>query len=82
MYAIEQVPEEEIQAGNSQSDSMGDYIRENSDYDQDPIEELLVKYQKEIQDIQLEAGLTQFAADENLYKNTQYEKKLLVKPMK
>ncbi|MBW0479196.1 hypothetical protein O181_018911 [Austropuccinia psidii MF-1] len=57
VYAIEQVPEEESPKGDSESDSMGDSIREHSDDDQDPKEEFLVEYQEEtqleIQDIQL-----------------------------
>ncbi|MBW0582471.1 hypothetical protein O181_122186 [Austropuccinia psidii MF-1] len=55
VYAIEQVPED------SESDSMGDAIREKSDDDQDPRDELLVEYQEEtqieIQDIQLKIGM-------------------------
>ncbi|MBW0552309.1 hypothetical protein O181_092024 [Austropuccinia psidii MF-1] len=61
IYAIEQVPEEESPTDDSESDSMDDAIREQSDDDQNPIEELLVKYQykkkSQIQDIQLEAGM-------------------------
>ncbi|MBW0511395.1 hypothetical protein O181_051110 [Austropuccinia psidii MF-1] len=38
VYAIEQVPEEEPPTENSESDSMGDAIREQSDHDQDPRE--------------------------------------------
>ncbi|MBW0485719.1 hypothetical protein O181_025434 [Austropuccinia psidii MF-1] len=41
--AIEKVPKEESPTGNSESDSMGDSIREQSDKDQDPREELLVE---------------------------------------
>ncbi|MBW0523978.1 hypothetical protein O181_063693 [Austropuccinia psidii MF-1] len=56
VYAIEQVPEEESPTEDSESDSMGDAIREKSDDDQDPREEFLVEYQEEtqieIQDIQ------------------------------
>ncbi|MBW0466633.1 hypothetical protein O181_006348 [Austropuccinia psidii MF-1] len=37
-YAIEQVPGEESPTEDSESDSMGDAIREQSDYDQDPRE--------------------------------------------
>ncbi|MBW0480256.1 hypothetical protein O181_019971 [Austropuccinia psidii MF-1] len=47
VYAIEKVPEEESSTEDSDSDSMGDAIREQSDYDQDPREELLVEYQEE-----------------------------------
>ncbi|MBW0467786.1 hypothetical protein O181_007501 [Austropuccinia psidii MF-1] len=56
VYAIEQVPEEEFPTEDSESDSMGNYIREQSDNDQDPREEFLLDYQGksqlEIQDIQ------------------------------
>ncbi|MBW0590158.1 hypothetical protein O181_129873 [Austropuccinia psidii MF-1] len=38
VYAIEKVPEEESQTEDSESDSMGDAIREQSDDDQDPRE--------------------------------------------
>ncbi|MBW0498363.1 hypothetical protein O181_038078 [Austropuccinia psidii MF-1] len=55
VYAIEQVPEEESPKEDSESDSMGDSIREQCDEDQDPMEEFLVGYQEEkkleIQDI-------------------------------
>ncbi|MBW0565458.1 hypothetical protein O181_105173 [Austropuccinia psidii MF-1] len=60
VYAIEKVPEEELQKEDSDSDSMGDAIREQSHEEKDPREELLVEYQEEspleIQDIQFEAG--------------------------
>ncbi|MBW0584006.1 hypothetical protein O181_123721 [Austropuccinia psidii MF-1] len=66
VYAIEKVPEEESPTEDSESDSMGDAIREQSDYDQDPRQEFLVEYQEEtpleIQDIQLEAGMQQDTA--------------------
>ncbi|MBW0526809.1 hypothetical protein O181_066524 [Austropuccinia psidii MF-1] len=45
--AIEKVPEEECPTEDSDSDSMGDAIREQSDEEQDPREEFLVEYQKE-----------------------------------
>ncbi|MBW0473890.1 hypothetical protein O181_013605 [Austropuccinia psidii MF-1] len=55
VYAIEKVPEEESSAKDSDTDSMGDAIREQSDDDQDPREEFLVEYKEdtplEIQDI-------------------------------
>ncbi|MBW0503195.1 hypothetical protein O181_042910 [Austropuccinia psidii MF-1] len=58
VYAIEKVPEEESPTEDSESDSMGDAIREKSDEYQDPREEFLVEYQEEtpleIQDINLE----------------------------
>ncbi|MBW0583302.1 hypothetical protein O181_123017 [Austropuccinia psidii MF-1] len=43
VYAIEKVPEEESPTEDSESDSMGDAIREQSDDDQDPREEFLVE---------------------------------------
>ncbi|MBW0585493.1 hypothetical protein O181_125208 [Austropuccinia psidii MF-1] len=74
VYAIEKVLEEESPTEDSESDSMGDAIREPSDYDQDPREEFLVEYQEEtpleIQDIQLEAGMPQDTANRNLCKHT------------
>ncbi|MBW0523817.1 hypothetical protein O181_063532 [Austropuccinia psidii MF-1] len=61
VYAIEKVPEEESPTVDSDSDSMGDAIREQYDEEKDPREEFLVEYQEEIpldvQDIQLEAGM-------------------------
>ncbi|MBW0503866.1 hypothetical protein O181_043581 [Austropuccinia psidii MF-1] len=75
VYAIEKVPEEESPTEDSESDSMGDAIREQSDEEQDPIEEFLVEYQEEtpleIQVIQLEAGMPQDTANKNLCKHTQ-----------
>ncbi|MBW0463227.1 hypothetical protein O181_002942 [Austropuccinia psidii MF-1] len=47
LYSIEQVPHKEFQTEDSESDSMGDAIREKSDEDQDPREEFLVEYQEE-----------------------------------
>ncbi|MBW0555185.1 hypothetical protein O181_094900 [Austropuccinia psidii MF-1] len=47
VYAIEKVPEEEPPTEDSDSDSMGDAIREPSEDDQDPREEFLVEYQEE-----------------------------------
>ncbi|MBW0488263.1 hypothetical protein O181_027978 [Austropuccinia psidii MF-1] len=44
-YSIEKVSEEESPTEDSESDSMGDAIREPSGYYQDPREELLVEYQ-------------------------------------
>ncbi|MBW0581344.1 hypothetical protein O181_121059 [Austropuccinia psidii MF-1] len=74
VHAIEKVPEEEFLTEYSESDSMGDAIREQSDDDQDPREEFWVEYQEEtpleIQDIQLEAGMPQDTANKNLCKNT------------
>ncbi|MBW0502383.1 hypothetical protein O181_042098 [Austropuccinia psidii MF-1] len=75
VYSIEQVPEEESPTEDSESDSMGDAIREHSYDDQDPREEFLVEYQEEkqleIQYIQLEAGMPQDTAKKNLCKHTQ-----------
>ncbi|MBW0554163.1 hypothetical protein O181_093878 [Austropuccinia psidii MF-1] len=65
---------------------MGDAIREQSDDDQDPREEFLVEYQEEapleIQDIQLESGMTQDTANKKLCKHTQDSPKFLVTPTK
>ncbi|MBW0487721.1 hypothetical protein O181_027436 [Austropuccinia psidii MF-1] len=81
-YAIEKVPEEQFRTEDSESDSMGDVIREPSDDDQDPREELLVEYQEEtpleIQDIQLEAGIPKDTANKNLCKHTQDAQTFLV----
>ncbi|MBW0581206.1 hypothetical protein O181_120921 [Austropuccinia psidii MF-1] len=86
VYAIEKVPEEESPTGDSESDSMGDAIRQQSDDEKDPREEFLVEYQKEtpleIQDIQLGAGMPQDTENKNLCKHTQYAQKFLVKPTK
>ncbi|MBW0564892.1 hypothetical protein O181_104607 [Austropuccinia psidii MF-1] len=75
LYGIERFSEAEIQADYSESDSMGDAIRKNSDDNQDPKSEFLVEYQKETQvktqDIKLEAGLPQETANKNLCKPTQ-----------
>ncbi|MBW0496154.1 hypothetical protein O181_035869 [Austropuccinia psidii MF-1] len=46
-YAIEKVPEEDSPTEDSESDSMGDSIREQSDEEKDPREEFLVEYQEE-----------------------------------
>ncbi|MBW0486301.1 hypothetical protein O181_026016 [Austropuccinia psidii MF-1] len=58
VYAIEEVPEEESPTEDSESDYIGDAIREQSDDEQNPREEFLVEYQGEtpleIQDIPLE----------------------------
>ncbi|MBW0575343.1 hypothetical protein O181_115058, partial [Austropuccinia psidii MF-1] len=85
-YAIEKVPDDESPTEDSESDSMGDSIREQSYDDQDPREEFLVEYQEEtpleIQDIQLEAGLPQDTANKNLCKHTQDAQKFPVTPTK
>ncbi|MBW0520305.1 hypothetical protein O181_060020 [Austropuccinia psidii MF-1] len=66
VYAIEKDPEDKSPTEESDSDSMGDAIREKSDEEQDPREEFLVEYQEEtpleIQDIQLEANMPQDTA--------------------
>ncbi|MBW0517444.1 hypothetical protein O181_057159 [Austropuccinia psidii MF-1] len=86
VYAIEKVPEEESPTEDSESDSMGDDIREQSDDEQDPREEFLVEYQGETpletQDIQLEAGMPQDTANKNLCKHTQDAQTFLVTPTK
>ncbi|MBW0468188.1 hypothetical protein O181_007903 [Austropuccinia psidii MF-1] len=86
VYAIEQIPDEESPTEDSESDSMGDSIREQSDDDQYPREEFLVKYQEEtkieIQYTQLEAGMPQDTANKKLCKHTQDAQKLLVTPTK
>ncbi|MBW0477035.1 hypothetical protein O181_016750 [Austropuccinia psidii MF-1] len=70
VYAIEKVPGEESSTEDSESDSMGDAIRDQSDDDHDPREEFVVEHQEEtpleIQDIQLEAGMPQDTANKNL----------------
>ncbi|MBW0474734.1 hypothetical protein O181_014449 [Austropuccinia psidii MF-1] len=84
VYAIEKVSEEESPTEDSESDSMGDSIREPSDDDQDPRDEFLVEYQEEapleIQDIQLEAGIPQDSANKKLCKHTQDAQMFLVTP--
>ncbi|MBW0559654.1 hypothetical protein O181_099369 [Austropuccinia psidii MF-1] len=47
VYAIEKVQEEESTTEDSDSDSMGDAIREQSDEEKDAREEFLVEYQEE-----------------------------------
>ncbi|MBW0492452.1 hypothetical protein O181_032167 [Austropuccinia psidii MF-1] len=82
VYAIEKVLEEEFPTENSESDSMGDAIREKSDDEKDPREDLLVEYQEEtplkIQDIHLGAGMPQDTENKNLCKHTQDAQKVLV----
>ncbi|MBW0465967.1 hypothetical protein O181_005682 [Austropuccinia psidii MF-1] len=86
VYSIEKVPEGEPFTEDSESDSMGDAFREQSDKERDPREEFLVEYQEEppleIQDIQLEAGMPQDTANKNLCKHTQYAQTFLVTPAK
>ncbi|MBW0504809.1 hypothetical protein O181_044524 [Austropuccinia psidii MF-1] len=82
VYAIEKVPEEESPTEDPDSDSMCDAIREQSEDDQDPQEELLVEYQEEtpleVQDIQLEAGIPQDTSNKSLCKHTQHAQTFLV----
>ncbi|MBW0544983.1 hypothetical protein O181_084698 [Austropuccinia psidii MF-1] len=82
VYSIEKVSEEESPTEDSESDSMGDAIREDSDEGQDPTEEFLVEYQEEtpleIQHIQLEAGMPQDTSNESLCKYTQDAQTFLV----
>ncbi|MBW0548592.1 hypothetical protein O181_088307 [Austropuccinia psidii MF-1] len=84
--SIEKAPEEESPIEDSESDSMGDAIREQSYEEQDPREEFLVEYQEEtqleIQDIQLETCMPQDTANNNLCKHTQDAQKFLVAPTK
>ncbi|MBW0472759.1 hypothetical protein O181_012474 [Austropuccinia psidii MF-1] len=65
---------------------MSDAITEKSDEDQDSTEEPLVRYQeetqREIKEIQLEAGKPQDTANKILCKHTQDEKTFLVTPTK
>ncbi|MBW0492259.1 hypothetical protein O181_031974 [Austropuccinia psidii MF-1] len=86
LYSIEKVQEEESPIEDSELYSMGDAIREKSDEDQDPREEILVEYQEEtpleIQDIQLEAGVAQDTVNKNLCKHTQDAQTFLVTPTK
>ncbi|MBW0520316.1 hypothetical protein O181_060031 [Austropuccinia psidii MF-1] len=86
VYAIEKVPKEEPPTEDSDSYSIGDAIREQSDKEQDPREEFLVEYQEEnpleIQDIKLESGMPQSTSNKNLCKHTQDAQTFLVKPTK
>ncbi|MBW0545157.1 hypothetical protein O181_084872 [Austropuccinia psidii MF-1] len=75
VYAIEKVPKEESPKEDSESDAMGDAMREHPDEEQDPREEFIVEYQGEhpleIQDLKLEAGMPQDTPNYNLCKKTQ-----------
>ncbi|MBW0536465.1 hypothetical protein O181_076180 [Austropuccinia psidii MF-1] len=86
VYSIEKVLKEECSKEDSESESIGDAIREQSKDYQDPREELLVEYQvetpMEIQDIQLEAGVPQDIANTSLCKHTEDGKTFLVTPTK
>ncbi|MBW0534803.1 hypothetical protein O181_074518 [Austropuccinia psidii MF-1] len=65
---------------------MGDAIREQSDDDQDPREELQVECKEEtpleIQDIQLKGGMPQETANKKICKHTQDAQTFLVTPTK
>ncbi|MBW0532446.1 hypothetical protein O181_072161 [Austropuccinia psidii MF-1] len=67
VYEIEKVPKEESPMEDSESEFMGDAIREQSDDDLDTREEFLEEYQEEtqikIQDKQLEVGMPQYTAN-------------------
>ncbi|MBW0461293.1 hypothetical protein O181_001008 [Austropuccinia psidii MF-1] len=80
------VPKEESPSEDSESDSMGDAIREQSDDEQHPREELLVEDQEEtpleIQDIHLEECMPQETANKNLCKYTQDAQTFLVTQLK
>ncbi|MBW0520881.1 hypothetical protein O181_060596 [Austropuccinia psidii MF-1] len=86
VYAIEKVPEEKGRTEDSESESMGDAIREQSDEEKDPREEFKVQYQEEtpleIQDIKLEAGMPQDTSNEKLCKNAKDKQTFLVTPTK
>ncbi|MBW0464544.1 hypothetical protein O181_004259 [Austropuccinia psidii MF-1] len=86
VYSIEQVLEEKSSKEDSESDSMGSSIREQTYDDQDPREEFPVEYQEEIkleiQEIKLEVGLPQDTANKNLCKHTQDAQTFLVTPTK
>ncbi|MBW0570112.1 hypothetical protein O181_109827, partial [Austropuccinia psidii MF-1] len=86
VYEIEQVPQEEVPTVDSESDSMGDAIREQSDDYHEPREEFLVDYQEEtqieMQDIKLEAGMLKDTANKNLCKGTKDAQTFLVTPTK
>ncbi|MBW0512422.1 hypothetical protein O181_052137 [Austropuccinia psidii MF-1] len=82
VYTIEQVPEEKSPTEDSESDSVGDSIREHSDDFQDPKDKFLVEDQDQkqlvIQDVQLEAGIPQDTANKNFCKHTQDAQTFLV----
>ncbi|MBW0488116.1 hypothetical protein O181_027831 [Austropuccinia psidii MF-1] len=86
VYAIEQVPEEESPEEYSESDSIVNAIREQSDDYQYPREELFVEYQEEtqieFQNIQLGAGTPQGTANNSLCKHAQDAQTFLVTPNK
>ncbi|MBW0565920.1 hypothetical protein O181_105635 [Austropuccinia psidii MF-1] len=70
VYAIEKVPEEESTTEDSESDSISNSIREQSDYYQDPKEEFIVEYQEETQ---LEIQNGQMEERRDAYERIKYE---------
>ncbi|MBW0544351.1 hypothetical protein O181_084066 [Austropuccinia psidii MF-1] len=86
VYSIEKAPKEESPTEASESDSIGDATREQSDEVQDSRGEFLVEYEEgtplEIQDIHLEAGMPQDTENKNLCKHTQAAQTFLVTPTK
>ncbi|MBW0478582.1 hypothetical protein O181_018297 [Austropuccinia psidii MF-1] len=86
VHAIDKVPEEQSPIEYSESDSMGDAIREQSDEEKDPIDKFLVEWQEEtpleIQDMQLESGMPQDTSNKNMCKQTQDAQTFLVTPTK
>ncbi|MBW0544074.1 hypothetical protein O181_083789 [Austropuccinia psidii MF-1] len=84
VYAIEKVTEEESTPEDSEPESMGDSLREQSHDKNDQREEFQVEYQEEtpleMQKIQLKAGLPQDTANRNLCKHTQDAQTFLVTP--
>ncbi|MBW0508866.1 hypothetical protein O181_048581 [Austropuccinia psidii MF-1] len=86
LYAYEKVTDKEIQAEDSESDSMGYSIKENCDYDHGQIEKFLVDYQEEAQleaqEIQLEAELPQENKNKSLCHHIQDSQTFLVTPTK
>ncbi|MBW0487773.1 hypothetical protein O181_027488 [Austropuccinia psidii MF-1] len=85
-YAVEQVPEEESPTEDSESDSMGDAIREKSDDYKDPREEFPVEYKEETQIenqyIWLQACMPQDSANKNFCEHTQDSQTFFVTPTK
>ncbi|MBW0465801.1 hypothetical protein O181_005516 [Austropuccinia psidii MF-1] len=81
-YVIQDVPGEETQTEDYDSDSMGNAIKERPWDKIELIEEYLVDYQKEtqieIQEIQLEEGLPKETTNKTFGKNTQDAQTLLV----
>ncbi|MBW0529680.1 hypothetical protein O181_069395 [Austropuccinia psidii MF-1] len=74
IYDIKELPREEPQTENYDSDSMGKSLRKDSEEEQDLIEEHMVEYQDEpqieVQDIELEEGMKQETTNKSLRKHT------------